>query len=317
MTTALDAFPHIDASRQQCLTDEQAQFFRDNGLLLIRNVFRGRELARMQIETLSQVEEAAALRQTHVDYKYAPHELTGQEVPFRVEYVVDKRPACRALMGHPFILKSVEKLQTRDFIPTWDSMVFKLENAGKAILWHRDAGDECVTHWPIFNVDFYPDGSDLSNCVWGVLGSNRWPREKAAAKIAKLNEGGRFNTDEDCVPIPVNPGDVLFHDILALHGSPPAQSKLRRVIYYEFRPIPTEMEKGPHRPEYISVKQKLLLKCIEHRRNTPYLKGETPFEYRPSPQFAVKDFDAARIELASYRIPHSHYWRNTDYPTGA
>ena len=57
-TTAATAFPHIDATRQDCITDEQAQFFRDNGLLVIRNVLRGAELKAMQDETLPFVQRA-------------------------------------------------------------------------------------------------------------------------------------------------------------------------------------------------------------------------------------------------------------------
>ena len=34
-------FPHVDGTTQGCITDQQAQFFRDNGLLVIRNVLRG------------------------------------------------------------------------------------------------------------------------------------------------------------------------------------------------------------------------------------------------------------------------------------
>lgn len=52
-------------------------------------------------------------------------------IPFRVEYPVDKSLACKRLMGHPFILKATEQLLgTKSFIPTWDSMVFK-------VFWHR------------------------------------------------------------------------------------------------------------------------------------------------------------------------------------
>jgi hypothetical protein len=245
------------------------------------------------------------------DYAYGKHEITGKTVPTRIEFVVDKTPAGKVLAGHPFILKSVEKLQGRNFVPTWDSMVFKIEGQGPSVPWHRDGGTEKREfwdhQWPIFNVDFYLDGSDLSNCVWGILGSNRWTPEEALAKIKKLNEGG-FHTDEDCVPMQTNPGDVLFHNILALHGSPPAQSKLRRVVYYEYRPAEIETRFGPHIPEYVPLKQKVLLACLRDRARTPYAKGETPFVYRPDAKFAAPSLGADE-QLATYRYPHSPYWR--------
>jgi ectoine hydroxylase-related dioxygenase (phytanoyl-CoA dioxygenase family) len=296
-------FPDVDARRQECLTDEQTQFFRDQGLLIIRNVLRGAELKALQDETLPLVDRAARERVHDPDFAYKKHEVTGTEVPFRIEYIVDKTTAGKALLGHPFILRSVEKLQGRDFIPTWDSMVFKQASAGAAIPWHRDEDADRVKQGaPIFNVDFYLDGSDLTNCLWGILGSNQWPSERAQAEIARLNRDG-FHSD-GAVPIPMQPGDVIFHNVLTLHGSPPAQSKLRRVIYFEFRPAEVEKEFGPHTPEYIPLKQRMLLACLRHRAATPEACGEKPFVYHPSAAFPP-----ATGPLETYRYNHRDYWR--------
>jgi ectoine hydroxylase-related dioxygenase (phytanoyl-CoA dioxygenase family) len=302
------AFPEIDATKQDAITDEQAQFFRDNGLLVIRNVLRGAELKAMQDQTQPLVERAMTEKPKDPDYMYKKHELTGEQVPFRVEYVIEKTQAGKALLGHPFILRSVEKLQGRNFIPTWDSMVFKQAGAGAAIPWHRDSGtgngaDRCH----IFNVDFYLDGSDMTNCLWGILGSNNWTPEEADARVKKLNDApGSFSTDSACVPILMNPGDVIFHNILVLHGSPAAQSKLRRVVYYEFRPGEIEREFGPHQAEYIPIKQRVLLACLRHRANTDYARGENAFAYHPSAEFAAPAGDE---KLETYKYPHEKFWR--------
>jgi ectoine hydroxylase-related dioxygenase (phytanoyl-CoA dioxygenase family) len=238
---------------------------------------------------------------------YKKHELTGQQVPFRVEYVIDKTPAGKALLGHPFVLRSVQKLQGPNFIPTWDSMVFKQEGAGAAIPWHRDAGTgNGADRTYIFNVDFYLDGSDISNCLWGILGSNNWPQAEIDATVKRLNSGkGSFSTDDRCVPILMNPGDVIFHNILVLHGSPAAQSKLRRVVYYEFRPAEIERELGPHTPEYIPLKQRVLLACLRERAKADYARGETPFHYHPAADFTPPSDESPK----SFRYPHEQYWR--------
>jgi ectoine hydroxylase-related dioxygenase (phytanoyl-CoA dioxygenase family) len=307
MATA-NAFPRIDAAKQDAITDDQAQFFRDNGLLIIRNVLRGAELAAMQDQTAPLVRRAAEAAPAGPDYMYKKHEITGEQVPFRVEYVIDKTSAAKALLGHPFILKSVEKLQGRNFIPTWDSMVFKQQGAGAAIPWHRDAGTgNGADRAHIFNVDFYLDGSDMTNCLWGILGSNHWTPEKADGTIQRLNHApGSFSTDPQCVPILMNPGDVIFHNILVLHGSPAARSTLRRVVYYEFRPGEIERELGPHTPEYIPLKQKVLLSCLRERARTDYARREEPFQYRPDPDFAPPAFQG---ELTTYKYPHEKFWR--------
>ena len=41
---------------------------------------------------------------------------------------------------------------------------------------------------PIFNVDFYLDRADMSNCLWGILGSNQWDQPRAERTIAELNQ---------------------------------------------------------------------------------------------------------------------------------
>jgi phytanoyl-CoA hydroxylase len=302
------AFPEVDATKQDSITEGQAQFFRNNGLLVIRNVVRGDELKLMREQTAPLVRRAVDEKPKDPDFFYKKHELTGQQVPFRIEYVIDKTTAGKALLGHPFILRSVEKIQGKNFIPTWDSMVFKQEGAGAAIPWHRDAGTgNGADRSHIFNVDFYLDGSDISNCLWGILGSNKWTPDKADATVKRLNDApGSFSTDPQCAPILMNPGDVIFHNILVLHGSPAAQSKLRRVVYYEFRPGEIERELGPHTKEYIPLKQKLLLACLRERANAGYAKGETPFHYAPSADFAVA---ADSSPLNTYRFPHEQFWR--------
>jgi ectoine hydroxylase-related dioxygenase (phytanoyl-CoA dioxygenase family) len=309
------AFPAVDVHTQDSITEEQARFFKQNGLLLLRNLLSAGELQAMQEATLPLYQRATAGVSDDPDYLYAQHELSGERIPFRIEYLIDKDPtlAARRLLGHPFILRSIERLQGRNFIPTWDSMVFKREGMGKAIPWHRDSDaygkpdvDDSVA---AVNVDFYLDGSDMSNCLWGILGSNLWTAEEAAATCERLNKApGQFSTDERCVAIPVRPGDVLFHNVLVLHGSAPAQSKLRRVVYYEFRPAEVELAHGPHTEAYIGLKQRVLQSVIRSRQAAEYARGERPYEYRPGGRFAAPPLRAGE-EPATYRYVHEEYWR--------
>src|SRR5215217_3665065 len=97
------------------------------------------ELRALQEDTLQLVERAVEGRPDDPDYLYRTHDLTGESVPYHIQYVVDKSAACRTLLGHQFLLRCIEKLQGHNFVPTWDSMVFKMEGAGAQIEWHRDA----------------------------------------------------------------------------------------------------------------------------------------------------------------------------------
>lgn len=308
------AFPHVDAAHQDGISEAQAAFYRDHGLLVIRNLLGAEELARLQAETGALVERARA-GWDDPDVGYGRHPETGEQVPSRIEYVVSRSAAARALLAHPFILRSVERLQGRSFIPTWDALVFKNEGAGLPVPWHVDAATDCTEAGPdgrqaqpIFNVDFYLDRADRSSCVWGIPGSNRWSREHRARVNEELNAGGGFRTPAEAVPVSMEPGDVLLHDITVLHGSPATRGPLRRVIYYEYRPCELERRLGPHRPDYIPVKQRVLLACMRDRAAAPYAAGERPYRYAPEASFAVpQPVDGGAID--SYRVPHGTYWR--------
>jgi len=267
---------------------------------VIRSLLGGEELRALQGETVRLVETASE-GSVDPDFKYREHELTGESVPYRIEYVVAKTASCKALLGHPFVLRAVEQLQGPYFIPTWDSMVFKQEGAGAAIAWHRDAGMECVADRPIFNVDIYLDASDRTNCLWALPGSQAWSDAEAARAVKELSHGG-FRTD-GATPLELRPGDVLLHNILTVHGSPPAQSGLRRVIYLEFRPIDVELALGPHVPEYVPLKQRVLLAALAVRAQAAYAVGEEPYVYRAAPTTPADD------AATQWRVPHEHYWR--------
>ena len=295
----------VDARLGSEIGVEGAAAFRDAGVLVIRNLLGAAELAALRDATQTLVDQAAASRVADADYQYKPHS-DGSEVPFRIEYVVDKVPACRALLGHPFVLRSVERLQGPDFIPTWDSMVWKQPGAGAAIEWHRDAdAEQCESGAdarPIFNVDVYLDASDASNALWAILGSQRWSDSDAARACAARNAAGGFRT-EDAVALPLAAGDALLHDILLVHGSPASRSDLRRVLYYEFRPADVELRLGPHTAAYVPAKQRVLRACLRDRAATPVARDEVPFVYRPA---ADAPADAP---LDGYRVPHHEYWR--------
>jgi hypothetical protein len=51
----------------------------------------------------------------------------------------------------------------------------------------------------------------------------------------------------------------------------------------------------------------VLLACLRHRAETPYARGETPFVYNPSAEFAPPL--GANEKLQTYRYPHMQFWR--------
>ncbi|QJD82073.1 phytanoyl-CoA dioxygenase family protein [Cohnella herbarum] len=291
-----------DAKTHTAITEEQAQFFRENGFLIIRNLLENKELQVLQDEMQTLLDRGMSGVEGDNDYQYGKGTKSGGKVLKRIEYVVDKSVPTRALLAHPFVLNSVEKLQGNNFIPTWDSMVIKMPNEGIIVPWHRDAERPvgCADDRPIFNVDFYLDSADIKSCLWVIPGSNLWTIEASKERCSR--EG--FETS-DAIPVPLEAGDAILHDITVVHGSPSGDGNaLRRTIYFEFRPGEIELEFGPHNREYLSLKQQVLLECIETRKAASYIGNEKPYEYKPSGELSI----SGTIKPNTFRYPHEEYW---------
>ena len=211
---------------------------------------------------------------------------TGQPIPFRVEYVLEKAPATRCLLAHPGLLDSISQLQGEDFVPTWDSLVFKLPSGGASHPWHRDIApyyqNDIDRTFAAIDVGIYLDDSPEEGAVRVLPASHHWSTAAAEEKIVFLNKGGSC---PDVKPVPVQAGDAIFHNVSVIHGSPFTTGLFRRVIYFEFRQLYAEMRYGPHTANYPPLKRAMLDDCIRIRA------GE-----RPSGG-------------TSYRIPHERHWK--------
>jgi phytanoyl-CoA hydroxylase len=296
------SFPVIDARLSDGITNEDAGFFRDHGLLHLQNVISPEELAVLDLESMVLLDQAGKPDFEHADYMYATHSQTGNKVPFRIDYVTDKMLSARVLMAHPFVLRSVEMLVGKSFIPTWESKVFKMEGAGAQVNWHRDAGPYLSDQPPVFFADYYLDDADETTALRAIPGSHLWSYQDAMNRTSVLNRDNDFESP-DIVVLPVKAGDVLFHHVHTLHGSPAGTGKLRRVIYFAFRAISVERITSPNRPRFIPAKQRILLECLQCRSEAPYVQDSLPFSYRPDAESTPPAFNKLD-RVANFRIPH-------------
>lgn len=59
--------------------------------------------------------------------------------------------------------------------------------------------------------------------------------------------------------VEMEPGDVLLHDVMVVHGSPRTHGNaLRRTIYYEFRAAEQILSEGPWDREWVNNRLSLL-----------------------------------------------------------
>ncbi len=274
------------------LTAEQLAFYDDNGYLVLPGRIPADMLDRLR--TAGEHWMSAGRGMDGVeggdDYRFA--DRPSGRVMFRVDYVHDKgEPASLELLGSPEILGIAESLVGPNFVPTYEAMVFKDAGDGAPIHWHQDAVHPRTSR--IANVDIYLDASIADAGALRVIpGSHR-----QAADICTLEEAHGWNIP-GAIEVPLEPGDVLLHDVMIVHGSPPAVGKkLRRTIYYEFRAAEQIFDQGPWDAEWVDRRLRLLpLALAEHASARPDVRQ---FEWTPDetlrPQPAPDRADELRI----------------------
>ncbi|MBM7503861.1 phytanoyl-CoA dioxygenase family protein [Agromyces aurantiacus] len=276
------------------LTPEQVRFFDDHGYLVLRGRIPADLLARLQDAAEGWIADGRALAEDDpaaADYQWAAR--GGERRMFRVDYLHGKgRAASLELLGSPAVLGIAESLAGPDFVPTYESLVFKDEGDGAAIDWHQDAVHP-RTH-RILNVDVYLDASRAGEGALRVApGSHLAPVD-----VCQLQE--EFGWDAPgVIQVELEPGDVLVHDVMVVHGSEAVTgNRLRRTIYYEFRAAEQILAEGPWDAEWIDRRLRLLPVALrEHARANPEAE---PFAWNIDPALApaVSDDDEAELRIA-------------------
>lgn len=305
-------FPEADAAIQDSITDEQAQFFRDNGFLVVRNAICEEELRQLREDTLVLMEKAKnGPEQVGYDPEYRYR--TGSGILYEIGSMLDKCDSMKVLLGHPFILRSVERILGPNFVPGIEEMFFKMPGKGVLVPWHRDV--ELPDEWsalpehgraaakvivgqssPDFNVDIYLDEASLETCLWVIPGSNAWSSEQSREKA---REPG-FHTD-GAVPIPMRAGDMLFHDVLIVHGSKEGRDNpLRRTQYFSYSALDKAYASSGHTWQFVMNRQMVVHDSIDRRAKTRFGRDETPYRYAPTDEFATHRIVA----------PYTYQWPN-------
>lgn len=257
------------------LDDEQIRFFDENGYLILREWIRGRLLDDMRTAGDRWIADGMD-REPGEDYNFANRE--SGRVFFRVNYVHDKGdPASLALLGSPQVLAVAESLCGRNMVPTYESMVFKQAGDGEAIRWHQDAVHP--RRYRIFNYDLYLDASKVGAGALKVI-----PRSQTAQMDFCAMEQAYGWDHPGAIDVEMEPGDVLLHDVMVVHGSARAIGKnLRRTVYYEFRSAEQILEEGPWDRSWIDKRMRLIpLGLREHAIGFP---DAPQYEWQPDEEF--------------------------------
>lgn len=283
--------PRAAASESLALTAEQIEQFDREGYLILRNRIPADLVSRLRAASerwIADGQETASDAGSDPDYNFASR--PDGPLLFRVNYLHAKQErASLELLGSPEVLEIARSLAGPDFVPTYESLVFKAEGDGAAIEWHQDAVHPRTRR--IFNVDVYLDASRKGAGALRVApGSQRGPVE-----ICQLRDEYGWDAP-GVVQVEMEPGDVLVHDVMVVHGSEPTHDNpLRRTIYFEFRAAEQIEAEGPWDAEWIERRLRLVpLALREWQRTHP---GETGFHWDVAERYAPAVSDEVDEEL--------------------
>lgn len=281
------------------LSAEQVAFFDTHGYLVLPNRIPADLLADLQQAASAWIADGLAVPEDDpnlVDYTFA--QRPSGEVMFRIDYLHNKgQAASLALLGAPEMLAIAESLCGPDFVPTYESLVFKNEGDGAPIPWHQDAVHP--RRHRIVNVDVYLDSSRAGEGALRVVPGSQLTRNDVC--LVRDEYGW---TPPGAVQVELEPGDVLVHDVMVVHGSEPVQDNpLRRTIYYEFRPAEQILSEGPWDRDWVDARMRLVpVALAAHAQRRPDL---APFDWQPSADLRPQTSGDTEVELRLAHLVHS------------
>lgn len=277
------------------LSAEQVRFFDEHGYLLLKAHITGDLLARLQAAGDRWIERGHAAPEDP-DHLFAARD-TGP-VMWRVDYLHDKgEDASLELLGDPRVLGVAESLCGPNFVPTYESMVFKLAGDGEQVPWHQDAVHP--RRWRVFNFDLYLDPSRVGGGALRVI-----PRSQLGpADVCAVRDAHGWNAP-GAIDVEMEPGDVLLHDVMIVHGSERSLGRaLRRTVYYEFRAAEQILAEGPWDAEWIERRLRLVPLALDRaRRAAP---DAPAFEWRADPALRPAPLGSDAEELRVAHLVHT------------
>src|SRR5262245_35142694 len=155
------------------ITDDEIQFFDENGYVICRRVLAADELANFQAESGRLIDEVLGGGPADGMCGRGP-----EGGPYYLNYLhANPNDFSLRLLPHSVVEDLLTRMVGPDFIACYAALVFKLPGHGSSVPWHRD-GIAKIAGERVFNIDVYPDRSTVENaCVWVVPGSHLWDDE--------------------------------------------------------------------------------------------------------------------------------------------
>lgn len=217
------------------LSEEQVQFYRANGYLVVPNVLTTEELAGIRIAV-----EDAYSRKYEVDHDNVGRNPAYDAVFHQKVNLWQVHDGIREHTFNPRIAAMARQLMGVSAVRLWhDQTLVKPPGNPKATPIHQDLpywpmeSDEAITAWTALD-----DVDESNSCMHYIPRSHTWGRYPGN-DFTDPDEIAQMAPDHahECTPIsaPVPAGSVIFHHSLTFHGATPNISNGARramIIHY-------------------------------------------------------------------------------------
>lgn len=217
------------------LSDTQLRSFDENGFLVLRGVLDDDELreVRAAADALCALDGDQVPEDWREDYRYGA--LVGAGVNTghklcRLEYPLAKDRRFLAMVGNPAVLAVAAELHRDNLVLTWEDMVVKTPGSCEPVPFHQDDLFQSRSS-RVFSIGVYLDDS-TEDPLLVYPGTHRLGPLSESDVAAWVAEA-----DGPPMRVPVSAGDTIVHNVRMIHGSSANTSRLRRVVYLEFRTL--------------------------------------------------------------------------------
>ena len=219
------------------LTQEQIDFYHENGYLGVEGVLSSAEVAELQRVTNEFVEMTRAYTEHTDAFDLEPGHTAESPKLRRLKNPIEQHEVYDRALRNNAILDIVEQLIGRGIRTNGNKLNLKSAGFGSPVEWHQDIAFYPHTNDDILAVGIAIDDMMLENGPLMVIpGSHKGP-------VLNHHQGGIFvgavteemDGEERAVPITLKAGGISIHHARALHASMPNVSdRPRRLLLFQY-----------------------------------------------------------------------------------
>ena len=221
------------------LTQDQIDFYRENGYLTLPNILTPDEVSEANAIIDDFIEKSRTVTESSRHYDLEPDHTPEHPKVRRLGSPIVYHPLFDALMRSGRILDRLVPLIGSDIRAQGNKINIKPGDGGSPVEWHQDFAHHPQTNSDLCAVGIALEKITLENgCMMVIPGSNTGPvfdhHQNGAfiGGISPRRDGIDLST---AVPLQLDAGDISIHHTLTLHGSAAnTSSRSRRLLIYEY-----------------------------------------------------------------------------------